>query len=301
MRRFLKLLFELASGLPLVAVGFWGAWSLLQSQTLVYLLFPSLSVVAGVLGLWRGRASTLPSWQVLVLLNLPLFAVVLRFVSARSLLLYAFPLVATIFSLLGLSVARSGLSRNRRRLAFLLPLVGVNVVLVVLVPRFVTSFIASEELHEPAPPFLFTLLEGGTTSTPQMRGEVVVLDFWATWCVPCRRELPELERIRQRFERRPGVAFYAVDTARGDNPEEAGDTPEQARQFLRQGGYRLTAAYDTAGSAQRTFSISRLPALVVLDRGGRIRLRHQGFIGSEDLGAKLGNVIEKLLTEPGSP
>lgn len=303
----MALLFELLCGLPLLAVAFLGVRTLLQSLTLVYLLFPLLCVAGAAMGFWRGRASRLAAWQIATLLSLPLCLVVLYFLSARAPLLPALPILATASVALGLAAARAdaprerrplgGASRGVRRLAMLLLLVlAVNLPLAFLVPRFVTSFVDAAEVTEPAPPFQLTLLEGGgTVSARQLRGQVVVLDFWATWCIPCRRELPELERLRKRFQGRPGVAFYAVDFAQGDSPGEVGDSPEQARRFLRGAGYRLTAAYDAGGTAAHALSLSRLPALVLIDPAGRIRLRHLGFIGAEDLVGKLTGLIDRLL------
>jgi thiol-disulfide isomerase/thioredoxin len=292
MRKLLVVLLEAICALPLVAVGLGGADVLLQSPSLAYLLFPLLTVAAAALGFWRGRASALASWQVATLIDLPLLLVVLWFLSQRAWSLLALPLLGMTFAALGIAAARSARTapRGRRWAIVLVPLLAVNFVLLLGLQRFVSSLVVSREVREPAPLYRLALLAGGTMDARQLRGRVVVLDFWATWCGPCRRELPELEQIYERFAKRPDVAFYAVDAARGD-------TPEQARRFFHQHGYRLALAYDRAEEVQKLLAVSGLPSLLVLDRAGRIRLRHVGFVGAENLTGKLTSLIDTLLAE----
>jgi len=124
-----------------------------------------------------------------------------------------------------------------------------------------------------------------------------VIDFWATWCAPCQHELPELEGLYRRFSGDRRVAFYAVDVSEADTPDERGDTPAQASEFLRKHGYRMPLAFDAGGRAAKALHAHGLPTLLVLDRSGRVRLRHVGFVGAEDLGATLAGTVEKLLAE----
>lgn len=299
MRRILAVGLELASGLPLVAVGFFGARILLQSRPLVYLLFPSLCLVAVSLGIWRSRESDLPSWQIVALLNLPLLLVILWFLSRRTWASVALPLLAMVFSALGVAAGRRHRAASIRRAwrIVLAPIVGANIVLALGIPWFASSFIVSREVTEPARDFRLALLDGSTVSAQQLRGRVVVLDYWATWCVPCRRELPDLDRVQERFSKRPDVVFYAVNFSKGDTPGERGDTPELAQRFFRDNGCRLALAFDTGSGMSEVFSVSRLPTLLILDRSGRVRFRHAGFIGSEDLVGTVSGVIEKLLDE----
>jgi thiol-disulfide isomerase/thioredoxin len=299
LRKILAVALELASGLPLVLVGILGIFILLQSRPLAYLFFPSLCLVAAALGIWRGRKSDLPSWQIVALLNLPLVLVILWSISQRNRALVVLPLFGTVFSALGAAADRRhrAASIGRAWLTVLPPIVGVNIVLALGIPWFASSFILSREVKEPARDFRLALLDGRTVSAQQLRGRVVVLDYWATWCVPCRRELPYLERVQERFSKLPDVVFYAVSYPKGDTPGDQGDTPDQAQRFFRENGYRLALAFDTAGEVNEVFSVSRLPTLLILDRSGGVRFRHAGFIGSEDFVGTVSSVIEKLLHE----
>jgi thiol-disulfide isomerase/thioredoxin len=307
MRKLLAIVVEVLYGLPLVAVSALGADVLLQRRSLAYLLFPLITGVGAALGFWRGRAGKLPPWQLAVLLDLPLLLLVGWFLSSRVLSLLALPLLSTLSVVLGLGAAgrrRAGAAgagaesaqapgRGQATAAVLVPLLVLNLALAAAVPRFVSSLIVSRETAEPAAPYRLAMLDGGTVPASQLRGRVVVLDFWATWCGPCRRELPEIQRLSDQFAGRRDVVICAVDGA-------SGDTPEQARQFFRQHGFRLDLAYDYQRAATKALSVHGFPTLLVLDRAGRIRLRHVGYVGAEDLGGKLTGLIERLLAESSS-
>ena len=297
MRKVLAVVSDLASGLPLVAVAFLGVRVLLQSQALALLFFPSLCLAGLAIGFWRGHKAALASWQTVALLNLPLLLFVLWFLSRRSWPLLALPVVVAVFSALGAVLGRGGPGARRRRAA-LLPLVVIaGLALVLFTPRYAASLIVSKEVNEPAVPFTISSIDEGEVSAEQARGRVVVLDFWATWCVPCQLELPQLERVYERFQGHRDVVFYAVDGAHTDTPGAQGDTPELAREYFRKGGYRIPLAQDPEGNLERSLSVSGYPTLLVLDRAGRVRFRHVGFIGSEDLAGRTMALIESLLAE----
>jgi thiol-disulfide isomerase/thioredoxin len=78
-----------------------------------------------------------------------------------------------------------------------------------------------------APSFVLSRLDGTPLRSSDMRGHVVVLAFWATWCLPCQRELPELESVYKRYQGDAGVIFVAVDADWG------GETAAKAQDFLR--------------------------------------------------------------------
>jgi thiol-disulfide isomerase/thioredoxin len=304
MRKALAVLFELANGLVLVAVLIVGDL-LLQSRSLVVLFLPLLAVAAMGLGFWRGRASALAAWQVVALLNLPMLLLALSN-GGRTWGLLFLPVVGVAFAAMGMAIVRGPAARGpaasrpgvrlMRRVA--LPLVAAAVVVLgAMGPRFARSLVVSHEVREPPVSFQLALAAGPPVAAEQLRGRVAMIDFWATWCVPCQHELPELERLYQRFSGDRGVAFYAVDVSETDTPDEQGDTPAQASEFLRKRGYHVPLAFDAGGRAAKALHAHGLPTLLVLDRSGRVRLRHVGFVGAEDLGAMLAGTLEKLLAE----
>jgi len=305
MRKVLAVLLELATGLILVAVLAVGVLLLLQSRSLVFLFLPLLAVAAMGLGAWRGRARALPPWLAVVLLNLPM-ALVAWYTAGRAWALLLLPLVSMAFAALGMAAVRGSAAPGpgaprpagwrARRVA--LPLLAAAVVaLGAMGPRFARSLVVSHEVREPAVSFQLALPAGTAVAAEQLRGRIVVIDFWATWCGPCQHELPELERLYQRFSGDPRVVFYAVDFSGGDMPDDQGDTPARASEYFRRRGYRMPLAYDAGGRAARALQAHGLPTLLVLDRSGRVRLRHVGFVGAEDLGAMLTERLQQLLAE----
>jgi thiol-disulfide isomerase/thioredoxin len=295
MRKTLAALFELVNGLVLVAICFLGERVLLQSRSLVYIFLPLLGMAAVGLGAWRGRTSPLPAWLVIAVLNFPLALLVL-YAAGRAKGLLILPVVGLAFTAMGVSAARGPAARRSRRVA--LPVLAAAIlVLGALGPRFARSLVASREVREPAVEFQFAVPAGAAVNAVQLHGRVAVIDFWATWCAPCQRELPELQRLYQRFSGDRRVVFYAVDVPMTDTPADQGDTPARAIDFFRRRGFSMPLAYDAGGQAAKALRARGLPTLLVLDRAGRVRLRHVGYAGAEDLGGTLGATIEKLLAE----
>ncbi len=305
MRKVLAVLLELATGLILVAVLAVGAMLLLQSRSLVFLFLPLLALAAMGLGAWRGRARALPPWLVVALLNLPL-ALTVWYDGGRTWGLGLLLLVGMAFAAMGMAAVRGPAARGpaaprpagwRARRVVLPVVAAALVVLGAMGPRFARSLVVSHEVREPPVSFELGLPAGAPVAAAQLRGRIAVIDFWATWCGPCQHELPEIEALYRRFSGDPRVVFYAVDFSGGDTPQDQGDTPARASEYFRRRGFRMSLAYDAGGRAAKALHAHGLPTLLVLDRSGRVRLRHVGYVGAEDLGATLTGTLQKLLAE----
>jgi len=145
---------------------------------------------------------------------------------------------------------------------------------------------------DPSSTILDRGLEGKRIVSADLHGRVVVLDFWATWCPACRRELPEIDKLYRRYQSSPDVAIWAVDVNNG------GETLAKAADFVRQHGYILPVAFDGGNVSDRLLGDSGFPALLVLDKSGRIRLIHTGYDGSERLISELSRTLDNLIREP---
>jgi len=113
------------------------------------------------------------------------------------------------------------------------------------------------------------LLGGGNTSIPQ--GKVTVVDFWATWCGPCRVSMPRVQQLWKEY-RSSGVELYSVDTDDASPDREA-----QVREFLLQNKLEFPVALDD-GRAADAFSVSSLPTMVLLDKRGDVIWSHVGAL-----------------------
>ena len=105
-----------------------------------------------------------------------------------------------------------------------------------------------------------------------LRGKVVVLDFWAPWCSPCREEMPELDRLSRKLSAE-GVTFVGV-MVDGD--------PIQARDFVQQAGIGY-AQLDDDGKAARDYGVRSLPSIIVIDRQGTVRSYRSGYAPGEEV------------------
>ena len=135
---------------------------------------------------------------------------------------------------------------------------------------------------KPAPDFTLDLLDGKPFHLAESKGQVVVLDFWATWCGPCLQAMPQVERVTREFRDR-GVRLVAV------NLQEA---PRDIKAMLERNRLDVTVALDIDGVVADKYRATAIPQTVVIDRSGTVaRL----FVGSgPDLGDQLREVLSKL-------
>jgi thiol-disulfide isomerase/thioredoxin len=103
-------------------------------------------------------------------------------------------------------------------------------------------------------------LDGGTLHSSDLIGKVVLLNFWATWCGPCKEEMPSLGRLQERFDSsRVRVVTVTADMY-----------PQGIREFLDHLGIRLPVAFDEDQELSRRFSVRGLPTTVVIGQNGRV-------------------------------
>lgn len=143
---------------------------------------------------------------------------------------------------------------------------------------------AGVSVGQPAPSVaLPSLPDGGILSLKSLQGKVVYLDFWASWCGPCRISFPQLEIMRNELgERGFEVLAVSVDEDRAD-----------ALEFLSTAGVSYPVLHDGSGVTPQTFGLMGMPTGYLIDRAGIVRHVHQGYKKSD--GAKLRAMVEELL------
>jgi thiol-disulfide isomerase/thioredoxin len=140
-----------------------------------------------------------------------------------------------------------------------------------------------------APDFSFTTREGVTVSNATLQGKVVLLDFWATWCGPCREAVPMLLQIRKKYLNRP---FQIVGISSDDNTQAWAN-------FIASHHLDWSEYIDLSGQVQHVFDVDEFPTFVVLDGNGIIRFRQSGT--TELTQEEMEDAINKALKRPLQP
>ena len=137
---------------------------------------------------------------------------------------------------------------------------------------------------KPAPAFTLTSLDGQEISLESLRGQTVILDFWATWCRPCLQGLPVLMEVAKAHAE-DGVVLWSVDLD---------ETAEKVRSFIDRQKWNLPVLLDTRGRVARKYGVGGIPHTVVIDPEGIIRLVEVGFPGKQVVKQKIGQVIGEI-------
>jgi cytochrome c biogenesis protein CcmG/thiol:disulfide interchange protein DsbE len=168
-------------------------------------------------------------------------------------------------------------------LAIILALIGILAYGFSRDPRYIPSPLVGR----PAPPFNLTLFDGEKLSLSDLRGKVVFLSFWASWCPPCRAEARELEAAWQRFKKGNDTVFVGIDIQ---------DTEENARAFLREFDITYPNGRDASGKLSIDYGVWGIPETFFIDPEGRITYKHVGTLGSAVITAKLEEARRRLVS-----
>ena len=135
---------------------------------------------------------------------------------------------------------------------------------------------------EMAPDFTLSDLDGNPLRLSNLRGKVVFLNFWATWCPPCRAEMPDIEALYQDYQAKD-VAIIGVDILESVN---------MVRQFADQGGYHWTFVIDTTGEVANNYRVTVIPSSYFIDREGIIRAVSVGAMTKQGMEAQLARAMK---------
>jgi cytochrome c biogenesis protein CcmG, thiol:disulfide interchange protein DsbE len=119
-----------------------------------------------------------------------------------------------------------------------------------------------------APEYAAPTPAGNSISLNELRGSVVLLNIWATWCIPCRKELPELQQLHQRYSQQ-GLRVVGVSV-------DDGSADRAVDEFVRNFGLTYTILRDPAETVSHKFAIPGVPASFLIDRNGKVVWRMTG-------------------------
>jgi peroxiredoxin len=141
------------------------------------------------------------------------------------------------------------------------------IISVLILIFFVPLHSYSGQIGTMAPAFSLVDLNGRTISLEQFSGKVVFLDFWAPWCIPCRQELPELDKLRKKF-RNDGLEVIGISI----DPSE-----KNVAAFLRKVPLSVHIVIDKNNEVSDAYRVSSLPTGFIIGRDGIIQRIHKGF------------------------
>ena len=157
---------------------------------------------------------------------------------------------------------------------------------VLILSGLVASLAFAATISGPAPGSTLKSREGKTVSLSDYKGQVVMVNFWATWCGPCRQEMPLLEQIYEKYH---GLGF----TLLGVNVE---DNPEGAKKWIQETGpVTFPVLFDPKNEISKLYKVQTMPTTVLVARDGTMRFIHHGYKPGYE--ADYQNQVRTLLRE----
>lgn len=126
---------------------------------------------------------------------------------------------------------------------------------------------ATVAANAPAPNFTLAARGGQKLSLAQYKGQVVMINFWATWCGPCRQEMPLLDAMYQKYKRM-GFTLIGVNV----EPDS-----KAAEDFLKKVPVSFPVAFDPDSSVSKLYAVQGMPSSIIIDRKGNARVIHRGY------------------------
>lgn len=136
--------------------------------------------------------------------------------------------------------------------------------------------------HPVAPDFSLPQLDGKPLALSSFRGKVVLLDFWATWCVPCREEIPRLVELQNKYGEK-GLQIVGISMD---------DSPDPVRTFYPQFKMNYPVVMGTAKTGEQYGGVLGLPIAFLIDREGRIVKKHIGATGSDVFEREISSLLQ---------
>ncbi|QXU43701.1 TlpA family protein disulfide reductase [Pedobacter sp. D749] len=146
----------------------------------------------------------------------------------------------------------------------------------------------SEMIAVPAPNFTLKDLDGNVVSLKGLKGKVIVLDFWSTWCVPCKKSFPAMQLAVNTYKNDSAVKFLFIHTW-----ETTKTSVEDVKKYIAQSGFNFQVLMDLKNETGRNaavedYGVSAIPAKFIIDKTGNIVFKLTGFTGTD------ANALEEI-------
>ncbi|MBB6238325.1 thiol-disulfide isomerase/thioredoxin [Pedobacter sp. AK013] len=150
----------------------------------------------------------------------------------------------------------------------------------------------AEMITVPAPNFTLKDLDGNVVSLKDLKGKVIVLDFWSTWCVPCKKSFPAMQLAVNAYKNDPSVKFLFIHTW-----ETSKTALDDVKNYIVKSGFNFQVLMDLKDGAGRNaavedYGVSAIPAKFIIDKAGNIVFKLTGFTGTD--AAALEEISERI-------
>jgi peroxiredoxin len=139
---------------------------------------------------------------------------------------------------------------------------------VLVMTALVASLAWAAQISGPAPNFTLEARDGGQVSLASLKGKVVMVNFWATWCVPCRQEMPHLQALYERYNSL-GFELLAVNVEK--------NKAEEVRKWLEETPVTFPVLFDPNNQVTKLYKVQTMPSTVLVARDGTMRFIHHGY------------------------
>jgi len=140
-------------------------------------------------------------------------------------------------------------------------------------------------IGKPAPDFTLKNMQGQNINLTEQRGSIILINFWASWCGPCRKEMPVLQTLQDKYQDL-GVQVWGINV---EQENQAG------RDFLANLDLSFSIFFDETNKLSQTYQVEAMPTTVIVDRDGVVRYVFRGF--KDGYGKKYAKAIKKLIRE----
>ena len=150
---------------------------------------------------------------------------------------------------------------------------------------FIATSVNALELGQPAPDFTLKSMTGTNLKLTEQRGKIIVINFWASWCGPCRKEMPILQKFYDKYQDL-GVSVWGVNV---EQENQAG------RDFLADLNLSFPILFDASNTISAMYQVEAMPTTIIVDRDGLVRYAFKGYKPGYE--KKYAKAIKKLIRE----
>ena len=161
----------------------------------------------------------------------------------------------------------------------------LSVLFIMLMAGTVFSSVQAATVDQAAPDFTLKSLSGKNIKLSEYAGNVVMLNFWASWCGPCRKEMPLLNALHNKYET---LGFVIL----GVNVEQE---LRLAKSFLADTPVDFPILFDVSNTVSKAYDVIAMPTTVMIDRNGQVRYIHKGYKAGDE--KKYKKMVKKLIRE----